>query len=147
MAFLFEDITAEITLTRRFRSEMDLMQSILDKLADAIAVFSDDGTLALTNLAYQELWGETDETGFAPATVLDVTRNWQEHCAATPVLGEVRDFVEMRDNRTQWSAAMSMRDGTEMTCTVSPIQNGATIVRFTLEPRSQQTAELKKISA
>jgi len=147
VAFLFEDITAEITLTRRFRSEMDLMQSILDKLADAIAVFSDDGTLALTNFAYQELWGESEETGFAPVTVLDVTRNWQEQCAATPVLGEIRDFVEMRDNRTQWSAGMTLRDGTEIICTVSPMQNGATIVRFTVDDRVEQATELQKISA
>lgn len=147
VAFLFEDITAEITLTRRFRSEMDLMQSILDKLADAIAVFADDGTLALTNYAYQQLWGEADEAGFAPATVLDVTRNWQDQCMATPVLGEIRDFVKMRDNRTQWSAEMSMRDGTKMTCTVSPMQNGATIVRFAAEARPDQTPELQKISA
>ncbi len=147
VAFLFEDITAEITLTRRFRSEMDLMQSILDKLADAIAVFSDDGTLALTNYAYQRLWGETDETGFASATVLDVTRNWQDQCMATPVLGEIRDFVEMRDDRTQWSADMVMRNGTKMTCTVSPMQNGATIVRFSVETQPDQTPELQRISA
>ncbi len=147
VAFLFEDITAEITLTRRFRSEMDLMQSILDKLADAIAVFSDDGTLALTNLAYQELWGEPEETGFEPATVLDVTRDWQEQCIATPVLGEIRDFVGMRDNRSQWSSTLRKRDGTEMTCTVNPMYNGATIVRFSVGDDILQKPDLHKISA
>ncbi|KIC41032.1 diguanylate cyclase [Ruegeria sp. ANG-S4] len=147
VAFLFEDITAEITLTRRFRAEMGLMQSILDKLADAIAVFSDDGTLALTNYAYNQLWGEPEETAFELATVLDVTRGWQEQCMATPVLGEIRDFVEMRDNRTQWSADMSRRDGQSMTCTVSPMQNGATIVRFSLGHQPEQTSEIQKISA
>ncbi len=146
VAFLFEDITAEITLTRRFRSEMDLMQSILDKLADAIAVFSDDGTLALTNLAYQELWGEPEETGFEPATVLDVTRDWQEQCIATPVLGEIRDFVGMRDNRSQWSSTLRKRDGTEMTCTVNPMYNGATIVLFSIGDDILQKPDLHKIS-
>jgi PAS domain-containing protein len=133
VAFLFEDITAEITLTRRFRSEMDLMQSVLDKLADAIAVFGDDGTLAFTNRAYQKLWGESDETGFEPDSVLDVTRSWQDQCAATPLLGEVRDFVEMRDNRAEWSGDIRMRNGTDLTCVVSPMQNGATIVRFVVD--------------
>ena len=133
VAFLFEDITAEITLTRRFRSEMDLMQSVLDKLADAIAVFGDDGTLAFTNHAYQQLWDETGEAGFEPDTALDVTRRWQEHCAATPILGEIRDFVEMRDNRAEWSSGLRLRNGTNLTCIVSPMQNGATIVRFRVE--------------
>lgn len=133
VAFLFEDITAEITLTRRFRSEMDLMQSVLDKLADAIAVFGDDGTLAFTNRAYQQLWNESGEAGFEPDTVLEVTRKWQEHCAATPILGEIRDFMEMRDNRAEWSSSLRLRNGTNLTCTVSPMHNGATIVRFRVE--------------
>ncbi|NVO55895.1 PAS-domain containing protein [Rhodobacteraceae bacterium B1Z28] len=147
VAFLFEDITAEITLTRRFRSEMDLMQSILDKLADAIAVFADDGTLALTNYAYQKLWGDTDEVGFDTDSVMDVTRKWQEHCVATPILGEIRDFVEMRDNRAEWSAEIRTRNGIALECTVTPMQNGATIVRFSPHNRSAAIKGMQQISA
>jgi len=146
VAFLFEDITAEITLTRRFRSEMDLMQSLLDKLADAIAVFSEDGTLALTNYAYQTLWGEGPEIGFQAETVTDVTRKWQEKCAATPILGEIRDFVELRANRTEWSSALRLRSGDVLQCTVTPMQNGATIVRFTTAP-GVAVEDIQKISA
>ncbi|WP_377191838.1 PAS-domain containing protein [Ruegeria meonggei] len=147
VAYLFEDITAEITLTRRFRSEMDLMQSVLDKLADAIAVFGDDGTLALTNLAYQKLWGDTGEAGFEQDSVLDVTRSWQEHCAATPILGEIRDFVKTRDNRAEWSGKLRMRNSADLTCTVSPMQNGATIVRFAVDEHMLAQQPLHQISA
>ena len=147
VAFLFEDITAEITLTRRFRSEMDLMQSILDKLADAIAVFSDDGTLAFTNYAYQQLWGGTDDAGFDADTVLDVTKTWQEHCTATPILGEIRDFVEMRENRTEWSGTIYLRSGTQVLCTISPMLNGATIVRFSVVRGPTVRQEVQQISA
>ncbi|MEW2918623.1 PAS-domain containing protein [Ruegeria sp. ANG10] len=146
VAFLFEDITAEITLTRRFRSEMDLMQSVLDKLADAIAVFGDDGTLAFTNRAYQQLWGGSGEAGFEPDSVLDVTRGWQEQCAASPILGEIRDFVEMRDNRAEWSNDLRLRNGTQLSCTVSPMQSGATIVRFSVED-APSTLPIRQISA
>ncbi len=147
VAFLFEDITAEITLTRRFRSEMDLMQSIIDKLADAIAVFADDGTLAFTNLAYRQLWGDSAEVGFEPASVLDVTRQWQAQCQATPILGDIRDFVEMRHDRAEWNSDVRKRDGTLMLCTVTPIQNGATIVRFSVEPAGSETSDLLQITA
>ncbi|KIC38459.1 diguanylate cyclase [Ruegeria sp. ANG-R] len=147
VAFLFEDITAEITLTRRFRAEMDLMQSILDKLADAIAVFSDDGTLATTNYAYQMLWGDSDEAGFEPVTVLEITRQWQEHCTATPILGEIREFVTGRENRAEWSGELTLKSGGSMTCTVSPMQNGATIVRFVPGSAAKDIAEMRKISA
>ena len=147
VAFLFEDITAEITLTRRFRSEMDLMQSILDKLADAIAVFADDGTLALTNYAYQKLWGDTGEVGFQTDTVMAVTRSWQDHCVATPILGEIRDFVEMRDDRAEWTAEIQMRNGTALDCTVTPMRNGATIVRFAMDTKLLDARRTQQISA
>ena len=40
VAFLFEDISAEISLTRRFRSQLELGQSVLNTLDQCIAVFS-----------------------------------------------------------------------------------------------------------
>ncbi|EEE36360.1 PAS domain containing protein [Rhodobacteraceae bacterium KLH11] len=147
VAFLFEDITAEITLTRRFRSEMDLMQSILDKLADAIAVFTDDGSLAFTNYAYHMMWGDCDEVGFEPLTVLEITRQWQDRCTATPLLGEIRDFVTGRENRAEWSGELALKTGGTVTCTVSPMQNGATIVRFATESAAAEIARMHKISA
>ncbi|WP_254444417.1 hypothetical protein [Ruegeria sp. HKCCA6707] len=147
VAFLFEDITAEITLTRRFRSEMDLMQSILDKLADGVAVFADDGTLAFTNYAYHQLWGELDETGFEVTTILDVTRSWQDKCAATPILGEIREFIETRENRAEWNANFQMRTGEEVNCTISPMQNGATIICFARTNARIRQGDLEKISA
>jgi hypothetical protein len=123
------------------------MQSILDKLADAIAVFSEDGTLALTNYAYQQLWRTQDEAGFHSETVTDVTRIWQDHCVATPVLGEIRDFVDMRDDRTEWSAEIQMRNGTALDCTLMPMQNGATIVRFATASKSLTVEPIAQISA
>jgi PAS domain-containing protein len=38
--FLFEDITAEISLTRRFRAELEMGQAVIDSLEDAVAVFT-----------------------------------------------------------------------------------------------------------
>ncbi len=147
VAFLFEDITAEITLTRRFRSEMDLMQSVLDKLADAVAVFGDDGTLAFTNYAYQNLWGDNGDSGFDADSVLDVTCKWQELCTASPVFGEIREFVGMRDKRAEWSAELRMRNGASLECTICPMQNGATIIRFATEDKTVLQPKLHQISA
>lgn len=130
VAFLFEDITAEITLTRRFRSELELGQSILDQLEDAIAVFSSDGALAFSNSAYHKLWRVDPEASFATVSVLDATRIWQDKCTATPVWGEISDFVDRRENRSQWRELVQLRSGERLTCTVSPIQNGGTMIRF-----------------
>lgn len=56
VAFLFEDISAEVSLARQFRAELDLCQSVLDTVDDAICVFSGSGRLMFVNAAYRKLW-------------------------------------------------------------------------------------------
>jgi PAS domain-containing protein len=38
--FLFEDISAEISLTRRFRAELEMGQAVIDSLEEAMAIFT-----------------------------------------------------------------------------------------------------------
>jgi PAS domain-containing protein len=130
VAFLFEDITAEITLTRRFRSDLELGQSILDQLDQAIAVFAADGTLTFSNAAYRGLWQVDPDKTFAQITVLDATRTWQDNCRASPVWGEIRDFVAVRENRAEWWADVTLGSGKSLVCNICPILNGATMVSF-----------------
>jgi len=130
VAFLFEDITAEITLTRRFRSELELGQSMMDRLDDAVATFSSDGTLAFSNRSYHQLWQVDPDLSFAQITVQDATKIWQDQCIATPVWGRIRDFVDQRDTRVEWSAKVTTRDGVTLSCTICPVHAGATMVRF-----------------
>lgn len=133
IAFLFEDITAEISLTRRFRSDLELGQSVFDQLDDAIAVFASDGSLALTNLAYRQMWGVDPDKSFVQMSVIDATRTWQEKCRATPLWGEIRDFVASRENRAEWRGDVQMSNGDPVMCRVTPLQNGATMVMFSHE--------------
>ncbi|MFD3188923.1 PAS-domain containing protein [Sedimentitalea sp. HM32M-2] len=131
VAFLFEDITAEITLTRRFRSDLELGQAIFDRLDDAIAVFSIEGNLTFSNAAYHALWKVDPEKCFAQTGILDAIRSWQEQCQATPVWGDVRDFVTSQDNRAEWWAKVALSSGEPLICSVHPIQSGATMINFT----------------
>ncbi|MGR3806060.1 PAS-domain containing protein [Marinibacterium profundimaris] len=130
MAFLFEDITAEVSLTRRFRSELEVSQTIFDHIDDAIAVFGANGVLTLSNAAYRDLWHVDPDASFAEVTVFDATRDWQTQSRPTPVWGDLRDFVSGTGERSTWWANVAMNDGTEVICTVHPIQDGATLVCF-----------------
>lgn len=130
VAFLFEDITAEVTLTRRFRSDLELGQSILDNISDAIVVFGPDGVLTMCNEAYRTMWNVNPDSSFANVTILDAARDWQNGCDATPVWGDVRDAIIERENRTEWWDQVQLASGETLTCTVSPIQSGATMVNF-----------------
>ena len=130
IAFLFEDITAEVSLTRQFRSELEMGQSIMDQMDEAIAVFANDGTMTFSNTAYHELWKMDPDASFAKVSIVDASRIWQDTCDPTPAWGEIRDFVAASDTREPWWAKVKLRDGTPMMCKVTGIQNGATMVSF-----------------
>jgi len=130
IAFLFEDITAAITLRRNFRSDLDRWQSVLDALPQGLAVFSADGRLALSNIAYRQAWGA--ESGTAGTDITAESRRWQDACKPTPVWGEVRDFVAQFDDRSAWEAEVLHADGAMMTCRFMPLPGGASLCVFDL---------------
>ncbi len=49
IAFLLEDISDEVSLTRKFRSQIDISAAVIDNLETAICVFSSSGSLVLAN--------------------------------------------------------------------------------------------------
>lgn len=150
VAFLFEDITAEITLTRQFRSEIEMGQSVLDQMDEAVAVFSNDGTLTVSNAAYHQMWRMDPDASFAKVAISDAAKVWQELCDPTPAWGEVQDFVAGRENREPWWAEVRLRDGTELSCKVTPVPNGSTMVSFrplapTIMPEAQKKFALPPV--
>lgn len=56
LAFLFEDITAEVSMSRRFTAELELHRELLNNLDGAIAIFSISGELYHQNEAHAHLW-------------------------------------------------------------------------------------------
>ncbi len=131
VAFLFEDISAEMSLTRRFRSELELGQAVIDALDDAIVVFSPEGAVAMVNRAYQELWDADIADTVNLPTVTELSRQWMARSEATPVWGDVRDFVLHSSDRTSWSDEVLMKNGDRISCHVVPLIGRATLVRFT----------------
>ncbi len=137
VAFLFEDISAEMSLTRRFRTELELGQSVIDQLEDAVAVFSSNGVLTIANAAYAKLWGVDPTTSLSDVYVVEATRTWMDNCAPSPVWGDVRDFVITPRDRTEWSATVRLKDGRALFCKFAPLPGGASMARFIPETRAE----------
>ena len=130
VAFLFEDISAEVALTRRFRSEIETGQSVLNALTDAIAVFSSSATLMMTNAAYDDLW---HVDGASPMDVQDMRsalRLWKARSVTTALWKEVEDFGRVRHVRRAVRDRLFLLDGRQMSVEVTAISNGMTLVRF-----------------
>ncbi len=126
LAFLVDDISGEVALTRRFQVELDLAQAALDGLEDAVVVFSASGQMVRSNQAYRQLW----QAGQTTSTVQEATRHWRSLCRPSPIWGEIRDFVTDIGERASWQDRMYMLDGTELSCTCTPIAGDATLISF-----------------
>lgn len=130
VAFLIEDITAEISLKRRFRAELELSQSVVDNLEDAVAVFSSAGRLVVSNAAYARLWGSDPGAMLGEMGIVEATRGWQHTTEPTPVWGDLREFVTRGHDRAEWAAEITMADGRRIACRFAPVAGGATLCVF-----------------
>ena len=130
VAFLFEDISAEISLTRRFRAQLDTGQAVLDSLGEAIAVFSASGRLVLSNAAYNRLWGIDAESEPPDFGIKDAVTLWTSHSAPTAVWSDVQAFISALGERKEWSADVRLLDGRRLHCRFTPISGGGTLVGF-----------------
>lgn len=150
IAFVFEDITSEIAMTRSFRSELELGQQVLDLLDDGIAVFSATGTLMSWNKAYMRLWGCEEALSLASEhSLIDASRYWSKACVPTPVWGDVRDFAAALKERAEWEADVTLRNGRNVHCRFEPLGGGAMLAVFRQASSADATAPrlLEQISA
>lgn len=133
-AILFEDITAEVSLNRRFRSDIETGQAVLDTLPDAIAVFSGTGTMVVSNSSYSKLWSTQTELLLDHRDIKTEVSVWQENCIASPMWTEMRGFVQRLGGRKPWSENAMLVDGRHLRCHAQPIAGGMTMVRFVIAP-------------
>ncbi|MDW4498094.1 PAS-domain containing protein [Sulfitobacter sp. D35] len=134
IAFLIEDISAEVSLTRNFRAELKLGQSLMDSFDDALVVFSPAGVLSFCNAAYRKLWKLDPDNAFADVTIADSIAEWKRLCEPGARWAALTDFVLDYGDRDPWSMPVSLRSGEQLTCQVAPIASGATLVRFSTAP-------------
>ncbi|MEL7258343.1 MAG: PAS-domain containing protein [Pseudomonadota bacterium] len=132
VAFLFEDISDEVALTRRFRSQVDLRQAALDVVNHAIAITGPNNAILLCNRACSDFFGVDPESSFAEMSLKDflaicrqkLPHVWFWDACEKAVLG-----------RTELERVISCKDGNDYLCRVemlpgnsmniSVIQNGS----------------------
>mmetsp|Transcript_18289 Transcript_18289/g.29140 ORF Transcript_18289/g.29140 Transcript_18289/m.29140 type:complete len:505 (+) Transcript_18289:714-2228(+) len=131
VAFLIEDITAEVSLTRNFRAELELGQSLMDTFEDALVVFSSAGVLTFCNAAYSDMWKLDPHNSFADVTIVDSIKDWQAQCRPDPAWGDMRDYVMKLGDRAPWDAQVFHLIKGSYLAQISPIASGATVIRFT----------------
>ena len=130
VAFLFEDISAEVSLTRRFRAELETSQAVLDRQDRALAVFSQMGILTFSNEAFRQMWKFDPDSSFAETTISDTLKIWQSECAVSPVWDGLSQFVSSFGERTARRARVTHETLGALDFCAEPLPGGATLMSF-----------------
>lgn len=141
LAFMFEDISNEMSRTRRYRADLELGQSVIDAVEDAVAVFSQGGQLVMSNHAYAQLWQHDPQVLLSEASISTLCGWWRDHAAPTLLWDDAVDFATSANDRTPWDGDVRMLDGRLVSCRFRPLTGGATLITF----RVQNTPALASV--
>ncbi len=133
LALMIDDITPEISRSRRYRADLELGQAVIDAMEDAVAVFAQSGQLVMTNAAYSALWGHDPATGVTEAGITEIARYWRDKTSPTDLWAAAEDFIGTLGERVYCEGEIWMTDGRLVACRFSPLQGGATLVAFRVQ--------------
>lgn len=133
IAFLVEDISDEISLTRKFRSQIDIGAAVLDNLSSAIAVFSPSGSMIMANDAYRTLWGTQPEGSLVSTDLSDELERWQNVSAPSPSWVRLNEIIARGRSDKAWAGSVWFEDHAEMVCHYAPLPDGNHQITFSTE--------------
>jgi PAS domain-containing protein len=143
LALIFENVSNEMFRSRRYQSDLDLSQSVLDQLDHAVVVFSHSGRAVASNAAYSKLWGY-DPAAERSENVSSIVNHWRSKAAPTPVWAEIESYVLMTGDRLPWDAEVRLTDGRLVNCRISPVSGGATLSVFRWKETNAEQPVLQK---
>lgn len=130
LAFLFEDISAEVSLTRRFRTELEINHDVLNRIDSPMAIFTDGGLLHYCNRAYGQLWGVDHEASFAEISLMDSLQRWRKRARCDRDLkGMISDLTQIGPEALT-GTTFTLPNGAQLTAHFQRIPHSATLVNF-----------------
>ena len=134
IAFLIEDVSAEISLARSFRAELAIGQSMMNTFDIGMVVFSATGVLQFCNKPYREMWTFDPESAFIDVTILDTLKDWQRQSQPNSAWADIRDFVMKIGPQSPWECEMKWKNGDVFSCSIKPVALDATMLVFKTKP-------------
>lgn len=145
IALLFEDISTEVSLTRKFRSEIETSQAVIDSFPEAVAVFSRSKTIVMMNKAYQELWRIDDGALDVNYDLRSAMRVWKAGTAPTADWKLMEDYTHRTSDSEPWQHDIILNDGRHAKCHATVISGNMTLVKFAVS--TKRDAIVQKIQA
>lgn len=131
IAFLIEDISDEISLTRKFRSQINVSSAVLDNLTSAVAVFSSSGAMIMANAAYHALWGGDEEGILASRDFDEELKIWQGVASPSPLWVKLNEAVLRGNGNMVWDDTVRLSGSVELACQYATLPDGHHQITFT----------------
>jgi len=105
IAVLMEDISDEVSLTRKFRSQIDTTTAVIENLTSSVAVFSSSGSLIQLE-------------------------TWQAMSAPSPVWHKLKDALAQHKEQQAWEGSVWLDNHIEVSCYYAPLPDGNHQISF-----------------
>ncbi|MFK7939567.1 MAG: PAS-domain containing protein [Roseovarius sp.] len=131
VAFLIEDISAEVLKTRQFRTQIDLSQSVIDGLEEAIIVIAPNDLVLLCNTACSDLLKIDPANSFADMTVSDLFRACGDQFQSDSLWSIFETSVnDASANSNCHDRFLNMRRGGRLQYRIKLLPGGARMIGF-----------------
>jgi PAS domain-containing protein len=119
MALMVDDITDQIVRDRLSRSELDMALAVLNKVDEAVIVFSAVGQPVFANARYQALWGHDPITAKTNGGPVEILEKWRAQSSPSLV----------------WSAVEAVLNGSQTVIEPQPVDllNGTALICRSVE--------------
>ena len=131
VTWVFENITEQLEMESRYIALTQVQGETLDHLVEAIAVFSADGRMKLSNPSFQKLWELEDEQVAAETPinniaklckkVMDVPKIWDDLVTGVTGVSDTRKSIDGR---------IELITGEMIDYALVPLPNGQTMLSF-----------------
>ena len=130
VAFLFEDISDDISMTRRFRAQLDIRQSVLDALPMAVAVISSGNVLLMCNTHCAALLKIDPDNVLVDMSLNDILAICRKEIPGDAFWSDVAEKITRGQLSAPVVAELTDQRNQRLSCTVTPISGGAVMLSF-----------------
>ena len=131
LTYLYDDVTEEFALKRRYELMIHVQKETLDHLKEAVALFATDGRLKLFNPAFAKIW-QLDAKALEKEQHIDeVVRSMELLHADEATWRDVKRAVTgLSDLRSPLNGQIQRQDGCTIDYALLPLPDGATLLSF-----------------
>ena len=137
VAFLIEDISAEILKTRQFRTQIDLGQSVIDGLDDAVVVIAPNDMILLCNTACTELLRFDPGKSFVDISVDDLINVCRDQFQSDSLWAVFE--AGLRDGNHKSDGFLNARSGGRLHYRIKVLPGGVRMICFGLMNKLSST--------